>query len=68
MTLGACQTGVSNPIYWYGCNNSSLNICTGFEISGPYIEFSETVPVPSTPCTTCGGGGVPPGPPPPIKQ
>jgi hypothetical protein len=63
LTLGACQTGVSNPIYWYGCNNSSLNICTGFEISGPYIEFSESNPYV---CLAC--GPVVPGPPPPIEE
>jgi hypothetical protein len=63
LNLSACQTGVSNPIYWYGCNNSSLNICQGFEISGPYIEFSESDPYV---CVAC--GPVVPGPPPPIEQ
>jgi hypothetical protein len=54
LNLGACHTGLG-PV-----NNAG--------IIQPYIEFTESAPVPSTPCTTCGGGGVPPGPPPPIKQ
>ena len=50
LTLGACQTGVGHVL------NSSL--------IEPYIEFSETYAVPSTPCLSCGGGGVRPSPPP----
>lgn len=58
MTLGPCATGVANLIDWYGCNNSDLNICHGFDVYGPYIEFAETAPVPVRPfpppvCVVC---------------
>lgn len=57
MTLGTCQSGVGNLIDWYGCGNSDLNICRGWEINGPYIEFTETFPFPRLPppvCIVCG--------------
>jgi hypothetical protein len=53
LTLGACQTGVG-PVA-----GSSFAI-------DPYIQFVESLPLPSTPCLSCGGGGGSP-PPPPIK-
>jgi hypothetical protein len=65
LTLGTCQGGVGNVIDVGGCGNQ--NACVGGSIYGPYIDFSEYVPVLSTPCLSCGGGGGTP-PPPPIKQ
>jgi hypothetical protein len=49
-------------------NNLNLGTTcqTGYFLS-PYIEFTENIPVPSTPCSSCGGGGVRPSPP-PIKE
>ena len=62
MTLGACQTGAATELSFGGCANQSN--CIGWTTTLPYIEFSEYVPVPSTPCLSCGGGGGRPSPPP----
>ena len=49
-----CQTGVGEQIENLGY--------------GPYIQFTESIPVPSAPCLSCGGGGGSPVPsPPPIE-
>jgi hypothetical protein len=53
MNLGTCGSGVGNLIDWYGCGNSDLNICRGWEVNGPYIEFTETVPFPHLPPPIC---------------
>jgi hypothetical protein len=44
MRLGACSTGVGNMIDLGGCGNQDA--CTGVDLTGPYIEFTETVPFP----------------------
>ena len=54
LTLGACQTGIG-PV-----------VNGPYSFDEPYIEFSETSAIPSTPCLSCGGGSPVP-PPPPIE-